>query len=290
MPPDTQETIDQPNDETPHDDTPPPADPPPLEAAPQAPPPPAKDKGKKVVMHSPGAISAIKAEERAKAERQLMKRLDDQARALGYRSHDDMMQQAARAKQQPPPQRQQPNASTPPSQQPPNRDTRRVDQRVAQANDQVRKANKARANTDKRNKELERSLRAMEAETELKILAVRCGVHDVDYAISLIKRHTASMSPEDLNKFDEEKYFREDLRKERPYLYGEEVRPADTTPTSAKPTGEKPGNETPAPPPPNPPPNGQPGEVDAKSMTRDQFEKFLASKGLAGSLTLARPS
>lgn len=288
MPPDTQQDpIEQPIDETPTDDTPP-ADPPPVQAAPSAPPAPQKDKGKKVVMHSPGAISAIKAEERAKAERQLMKRLDDQARALGYRSHDDMMQQAARAKQQPPPQRQQPNAS-PPSQQPPNRDTRRVDQRVAQANEQVRKANKARANTDKRNKELERNLRAMEAETELKILAVRCGVRDVDYAISLIKRHTSSMTPEALEAFDEEKYFREDLRKERPYLYGEEVRPADTTPTSAKPDA-KPGEQPPTPPPPNPPPNGQPGEVNVKDMTRAQFEEFLAKKGLSGALSSGRPS
>lgn len=284
MPPDTQqEPINQPNDETPND--PPPADPP-LEAAPPVQPPPRDPKAKKVVMHSPGAISAIKAEERGKAERNFQKRLDDQARAMGYRSHDDMVQQASRRRQQPP---QQPSATPPSQQQPPNRDTRRVDQRVAQANDQVRKANKARANTDKRNKDLERQLRALEAETELKILAVRCGVKDVDYAISLIKRHTSSMTSDALEAFDEEKYFRDDLRKERPYLYGEEVRPADTTPAAAKPAS-RPGEQPPAAPSPNPPPPGHPGEVDVKSMTREEFEKFLASKGLAGSLTLARPS
>lgn len=243
---------------------------------------------KRVFVPSEHAIKTIKQEERAKAERNFQKRLDDEARQLGFRDHEDMKRAAADKaqarvqRQDPPPAAQQQQ----PAQQP--QRNSRQDTRLAQLQEDRRKANRARANSEKREKQLERELAAKEVEWELKLIAVRHGVRDVDYAVTLIQRATAHMSSEELNAFDEEKYFREDLRKERPYLYGEEVRPANTDPaqppvaTSSAPTGA-----------PTPKKNEPPARseiVDAKKMTREQFEAHLASQGLQNSLTLARPS
>lgn len=281
MPPETPVTDQLPPTSLQND--PPPPDAAPVVAAPVVQPPPPQNP-KRNVMHSPNAIKAIKDEERAKAERNFQRRLDDEARQLGFKSHDDMKQAAADRRQQrqdPPPPQQQPTQQQP-------RTNARTDNRIAQLAEDRRKANKRAAQTEKRNRDLERDLAAKEVEWELKLIAVRQGVRDVDYAVTLIQRHTANMSPEELNAFDEEKYFRDDLRKERPYLYGEEVRPANTDPTQP-PAGAAPNGGAP-PPPKKAPPPATSEVVDAKSMTREQFEAHLRSQGLGNSLTLARPS
>ena len=88
------------------------------------------------------------------------------------------------------------------------------------------------------NEELQERLEAERAESNLRLLANRCGVQDVDYAITLLRRHCEKMSEADLAAFNDEEYFRTTLKKERPYLYEAQTVPATTGNGTATSGGE----------------------------------------------------
>jgi hypothetical protein len=113
----------------------------------------------------------------------------------------------------------------------------------------------------------------------LREIAVSKGVKDIDYAVRLLTRHLEGMSEEEIAKldggkaFDEGKFF-EGLRTTNPYLFAEVTKPANT--------GTGAGN---APPPPKPgaaaAAQQQGNQVDAKKMSREEFQEHLRKRGLS---------
>jgi hypothetical protein len=143
--------------------------------------------------------------------------------------------------------------------------------------DEKRRLNRARAHEERQRRKLKRNLAAKDAETSLRIAAAKAGVQDVDYALHLLKNEMAGKKAEELQGFDESKWFSETLRQKHPHLYAAETRPADTAPApggngGAAPT---PGSKSPA--------QGDGGgskRLDARKITREEFQAELRKRGL----------
>ena len=112
----------------------------------------------------------------------------------------------------------------------------RIRDRQARRDQAAREAASAKANEAKseaeqlklQNQELEERLETERAESSLRLLAHRCGVQDVEYAIILLRRHCEKMSEAELAAFNDEEYFRTTLKKEKAYLYEAQTVPATT--------------------------------------------------------------
>ncbi len=231
----------------------------------------------RVISVPTGRMAEIKKAERAKGQRAAQQAADNAAKELGYSSHEDMIAKL-KAKQS----RSTPAAGARAATPPPEADAEpapaaasgrsnaRTQRELARAQEQRKAANRARAASERREKQARRELEAREAEHELSLAAVRHGVQDTDYALTLLKRKLAKLSAKELEAFDEDQYFKVELRKTHPLLYVLEERPADTSPTSSKET-PRPGPTTP-PAPPN-------GKKDAREMSRPEFEQSLRSRG-----------
>ena len=102
----------------------------------------------------------------------------------------------------------------------------------------------------------------LRVEMTLRESAIRAGVKDVSYVLDQLRQETAGKDEAALAGFDEVKWFGE-LRKQKPYLFGEAIVPA-TTGTTPPPGGQ------PAPTAPGTDPNSQP--FNAKTATREQIE------------------
>lgn len=136
--------------------------------------------------------------------------------------------------------------------------------------EEKKRLNRLRSVEERKRRSLERELAAKDAESELRVAAIRAGVQDVDYALHLLRREMSSKSPEEISKFDEGVFFGTELRRNHPYLYATEVVPANTgAPTD--------GNK--APPPPAPPTTESAG-ADAKKLSREEYVAVLKRKGL----------
>ncbi len=97
---------------------------------------------------------------------------------------------------------------------------------------------------EKRVKEFEEAAQRAEARAELKIEAIHAGVIDADYALHLLEKHVENMTVEDIEKFDENAFFK-GLRETLPALFAERVVPATTgTAGSTRPTAPKPAAAT----------------------------------------------
>jgi hypothetical protein len=242
-------------------------------------------KNGKVITIPTNAMAKIKQEERERGKRNALKERDAEARTMGFKDYEDLKRFASTKGNSTQAKPQQKPAQAPVQQTTSQPVSRHNDQRIQQLQEDKRKANRARAQEEKRRKQVERQSLEMQAEMELKMIAVRCGVKDVDYAVALLKRQTTAMTKEQLNTFDEDKYFHETLRQTHPYLYGEQVLPADTSatpvqgaPPPAAPTSKEVTKEVTS--------NGM---IDAKTLTRDEFNKMLVSRGLGGALSGATP-
>lgn len=114
---------------------------------------------------------------------------------------------------------------------------------------------------------------AIEAEMYVRQAAAQSGIKDIDYALRLLTQDLDGKSEEDLEKFNELKFF-EGLREKHPYLFGEPPTKPATTGTGA---GSAPPTPTPG--------AAQQGaaqgdQVDAKGMDPKQFREHLAKRGL----------
>jgi hypothetical protein len=93
----------------------------------------------------------------------------------------------------------------------------------------------------------------------------------------LLRKEMAGKSVEELNEFDEDKFFSEDMRGKYPYLYAQEAVPATTAPSGY--AGHQQGAPTPAMPEEG---NGDRDEgVDAKRMSQDDYKALLRKRGLS---------
>lgn len=115
-------------------------------------------------------------------------------------------------------------------------------------------------------------LDSKDAEMSLREIAVQVGVTDVDYALRLYMRDVEGKSAEELSKLDERQYF-EGLRKSKPYLFGEVVKPATTGPgPGGAPQPPKPGQVNQQ--------NATNGQFDAKTATPQQIAERMRKMGL----------
>jgi hypothetical protein len=248
------------------------------DADPPAPPPaptPDPPRTGKVITMATSRMAQLKRDEREKGKRAALSALDNEAKELGYANHADMIQKLKAKKARgatPPATTREPEDTdndTPTTQG--SRRSTRAEREIARLQEQRRAANRARAASDRKARELERQREADRAEHELKIVAVQAGVKDVDYALSLLQRELANKTDAQLKEFDEEAFFKTELRKKRPYLYETTEEPVTTSPSTA---------DTQAVPKPGTPPVPTGEKKDARSMTKQQFDEYLRAKNL----------
>lgn len=198
----------------------------------------------KVLTIPSNVMTKIKAEERERGRKQVLKDLDAQARSMGFKDHADMQQAALRAKGRNGKTNGAPatrptsddddlvtETTTPPTNGKPVGHPRvlsKLEKQIAKLNDDRKALRRSVAHEEKRRKQLERELESREAEAALRIEAIRAGVKDVDYAIELLRRSMAGKTADQLRSFDEAKFFADELRRSHPYLYEVEQRPATT--------------------------------------------------------------
>jgi hypothetical protein len=244
----------------------------------------------KVLTIPSNAMARIKREEREKGKKGATIELEAQAKRLGFSSVEEMMKAAAqfkRSSKSGSPARPQATASAqrqeskpavvapaPLEARPLDRSLRRSERDREKALEEVRRLNRARANEEKRRKDAERRLSAMEAEMTLRTAAVRAGVQDIDYALELLKRKVGGKTAEDLKTFNEDDFFAKELRSSHPYLYGITEQPANTSAGGAVREAPKPAVR--------PAVQAAPsnGAVDAKSLTPAEYQKLLSQYGI----------
>lgn len=194
--------------------------------------------------------AALRRAEREAGKRKLQDKLDREAQSMGYKNHADLLEQtrAARAAKQADPAKTdgKPAEAAPESQEDPQPAT-------AEA------MRKHISTLENQNSKLQREIRMLRKEQQMRDLCYKHGVKDIEYAVTLIAKAAS-----DKGEFNAETFFR-GMRKERPYLFNEtpmEARPATTTAdTSPAPTPGK--TERVAPP-----------RKSAKEMTPAEYRKW----------------
>jgi hypothetical protein len=135
--------------------------------------------------------------------------------------------------------------------------------------DQLRQ--RARSESDGR-KDAERKAAALEAEIVLRTQAAQVGVRDIDYALHLLAHHVRGMDPELLKKFDETEYFR-GLKQTAPHVFNEVTLPLTTgTGVGGAPTPPSTAAATIT--------GAGAGKVDVRKMTTEEYNRYLAVRGL----------
>ena len=159
------------------------------------------------------------------------------------------------------------------------RKLRQVERENERLLEKQRQLNRARAHEERKRKAAERALAAKDAENELRVAAARSGITDVDYALHHLKRKMSSSPVE--GDFDAEKYFTEDLRKELPYLYKTESRPANTGVDGSAVARSTGGNGDPVPSDPKRAGEGEDGKpIDARTMSDAEYKALLRKRGI----------
>ena len=239
----------------------------------------------KVVTVPTAAMKRIRDEERQKGKQEALAALAQQA---GFESDVDLVSALAQLKQKPAQQAAPPAPAPTQQQAQPNQqaggDGTLSQQELLQLRNDRREQGKFERAIEKLTRERDtfaqkyqqsaqelktyrEQLDAKDAEMQLRELAVSKGVKDVDYALRLYFREAEKGEPVD------EGTFFESLRKEKPYLYGETVRPATTgTGAGTAPTAPKPGQTTQQ--------AAGAGQFDARKASPTELKERLAKMGL----------
>lgn len=206
------------------------------------------------------AMSKIRKDERAKGAKAHQKKLDDEARALGFENHAALIafaqerkgRQGARGTSATPaptapaaaPARRTTPATTPvvSVRSTPEEDAGRTSGRRLT---EIRSRDRLLAQERKKLRRTQHDLNAERAANVLRIAALRAGVTDVDYALHLARVHVRTIPPSKLKTFDENKFFAETLRESHPHLFATQAAPATPAPKPAT-TGPSGGEPAPA--------------------------------------------
>jgi hypothetical protein len=255
-------------------------DPPAPEPEPEPEPPPPQ---KGTPQHlPPSAASKVRADGRRQGRETAFSEVNAKAVKLGYRDWDDMVARTgppgggSRAPAKEPP---APDDETPPA--PPaaggSRTNTRLEKEILRLTEDRRRANRRAAAEERGRREAERLLVRQEALGELRLAAVQAGVRDVDYAVTLLERRLAGRTEKELEGFDEAAFFTTDLRASHPFLYGVVEKPADSS------AGGGDGDTRGGAPPPKPLVKKGEGDppMDARKLSREDYEKELRRRGLS---------
>ncbi len=150
---------------------------------------------------------------------------------------------------------------------------RRMERRLERSEGKNTDLSKRMRRESNARKKLRRERDALEAEMIVREVAARIGIQDVDYAMRLLTRELQGKSMEDLEGFDENKFF-DGLREKHSYLFGERSQPATTGNSAGDSQGGAPNPGAAA--------NGaaQGGQVDVRKMDEKQYREHLAKRGL----------
>lgn len=250
----------------------------------------------RVQMLTSSAFRELKEKTAAKARKARDAELDKEAQELGYQSYADMKASAAlrnrpagqQAPKKPQQQRQaaseldepgdapqpEPRAPLPPQG---GRNDHKAWSRYERERKQFeqRLANyRARLHVEsQRRRVAQDELNRHQVRSELEKTAMRAGVVEIDYAVTLLEREIQGKGPKELESFDEAKFF-ESLREKKPYLFGENVVPATTgTAGGNAPAAPNPGQVTQQ--------QAQNGHVDVMKMTKAEYHEHLRKMGLS---------
>jgi hypothetical protein len=231
--------------------------------------------GKNITIPS-RAFQARLTEAKESGKKAAAMELDKKAQDAGFTSFDAMLAHMAGTRGQP---SKAPAAASPiptPPVAPSNRQDRRAmmqyQKEVDRYKREVDKAVRAAADAQRISRDLQRKLHAREAQADLEKAAMAAGVKDIDFAVHLLKQSLEGKTEAELKAFDENKFFA-DLRSNRPYLFGETVRPASTgTGASVPTTTPNPGQVDQR--------TGASGQVDARTMKTEEFNNYLRKKGI----------
>ncbi len=276
--------------------------PPPVQAAPLAPhtpqtpaSPPSNANGKVVPM-TPQAFAEYRKQERDKGAKAVRDQLDRDARQRGFKDHADLMAHAERSRQPQQPRNPQPQPQRNAMPQQPQNNNRRddrnnrrnknrggsqIDTRLSHLESEKLRLTKQFNGSERKRKSLQREIDALKAEQVLREAAIRVGIVDVDYAVHLLKKDNAGKTADQLQGFDEVKYF-QGLRDRYPQIFNVEERPANSG-NNATPAAPPPAQSQGATPPPAAPPTKKgddPPAVDARKMTPAAVDARLRELGV----------
>jgi len=239
----------------------PPPTPPDLSVAPPAP---GFQAQKKVVSMPSDQIAKIRRQEREKGEKRAQDDLIKRVKAAGFESLEAMEEAAKRRTTQvrPAVKPSAAPAAAPTAQAKGNRDIQRLEAERQAARRQA-------AISDKKRRDAVRELDKHRAETSLREAAVQAGVSDAGYALHLLREHLASLSPQDMQSFDEHMYFA-GLKVSKPHLFLLQQQPASTAPAAraVAPSTTVPVAAAPA------------GALDANKLSPEQYHEVLRKRGI----------
>jgi len=229
----------------------------------------------KVQMLSTGAFKRLKDDAREKGRKEA---INDFIAELGFASTDEAkaalqkLKAPANVANPPEPSTQNANNGNGKTNVQPGKSMRAVMRDVQKLRDENEQLRKQMQKEASKRKELQSAIEAREAEMELRTIAVQTGITDVDYALQLLSKHLAGKEPAEWEKFDEGAFFG-GLKSSHPYLFREVSRPATTgTGVGTAPASPNPNTvSTNA---------AQGSQVDAKSMTKEQYDALLRKRGL----------
>lgn len=243
----------------------------------------------KVVPMAQTTLDKISRDAADKAKRAVADEWEKKARSLGYESTDAMVRAAEKAKKQPSQQQSQNRPKNKPKTQPQQAqsstpqsgDARRLERQARESKERLDRERQQRVKAQRAAEQSKMDAWAAEANGQLARAAIKVGIKDEDYAVTLytreMEKRQASMSEAEFDKFtrefDETKYF-DGLKKTHPHLFAEIVVPATTGTVK---NGDSP-----------PPPgagavvqqqaNG--AQKSAKNMTSEEYRSELRRRGL----------
>jgi hypothetical protein len=228
------------------------------------------------VMEIPSAkLGQIKLEQRERGKREAMGDLEAKFKAAGFTSIDEALASMAALRSGGGSQQKSQQTETPPqapsadAQQAASRNAKKEYERLQRERQEYQKRY---AQEQAQRRRLQRQLEAKEAEMALRESAVVKGVKDIDYALRLLQRDLEGKSEAELEAYDEGVFF-DKLRGSHPYLFGETVVPASTgTGTNGAPPAPKASTIQQA--------QGQAGNLDARTLSKQEFDKLLRARGL----------
>jgi hypothetical protein len=169
-----------------------------------------------------GAMKALKEAERRRGRDEFVSELNKKAQAKGYKTYEEWLEKAPAAAK-----KAGADAATEPAT-PATDPTKPLTRKDRELSRQVEEERKMRQKAERRAREFEAQIAAREARAQIERVFVNGGVRDLDYAVSLLERETAGMTPEQAEAFDENAWLAK-LRIDRPYLFGERIAAVDTT-------------------------------------------------------------
>lgn len=240
---------------------------------------PANDSSEKTYSVPHSAFETIKETARAKGRTEAEAAFAAKLESLGISDVKTIDDAIAKLKAAAPPK------ETPPKEDPPKVDSKKADpkkddadagkktgdgatlKRLVDAEKQAatEKAKRERAEADAAAAVKAAEDRAAEAtaRAKLEVVAVRAGVTDPEYAITLLGRHVATLSEEDAAKFDPKSFFT-DLKDTHPVLFGTAPTKVTTGPTRGGPPAGDPAPELP----------------DFRTMSASELRKWRIKQGL----------